>query len=186
MSELELSLEQPLIARETIDAALDKCQDAIAKAEGGGLTRLSWPLLRSSIADALAQSAGTDKVHWLFRGWAFARELKAYKDREKYPPDRVALLKLGEHELSGTFHPVVTITCEGAVVARLSFDVALAGAFNAVSISIKDGKIVACGGGECDLVLSLKFRDVDLTGPVSIKKVQLPGKLEFRNPISIP
>lgn len=186
MPDIDLQLEDELIDRETIAAALDKCQDAIVKAEGGGLSRFSWPILRSSLADAVAQSARVDKVHWLFQGWAFARELKAYKDPVRYPPDKIAVLKLGEHELSGTFHPIVTISCEGAVITRLRFDVDLKGTFNAVSISIQDGKILACGGGECQLTMDFKFRDIDLTGPVSLKKCNLPGKLEFRSPIPIP
>lgn len=186
MPDVDLELEEPLIDAETIEAALDKCQDAIVKAQDGGLSGFAWPLLRSSVADAVSQAAKTDKVHWLFQGWAFARELKSYKDPEQYPPDRIALLKLGEHELSGTFHPIVTISCKGAVVAKLRFDVVLTGTFNAVSISIQAGKIVACGGGDCELVMDFKFRDIDLTGPVSLKKFKLPGKLEFRTPIAIP
>ena len=186
MADLDLQLEEPLIDPATLEAALDKCQDAIVEAESGGLSRFSWPLLRSSVADAVSQSARTDKVHWLFQGWAFARELKSYKDPERYPPDKVAVLKLGEHELSGTFHPIVTISCEGAVIAKLRFDVVMKGTLNAVSISIRGGKIIACGGGECDLTMQFKFRDINLTGPVSLKKVKLPGKLEFQNPIAIP
>lgn len=186
MADIDLQLEEPLIDPETLEAALDKCQDAIVQAESGGLPRFSWPLLRSSVADAVSQSARTDKVYWLFQGWAFARELKSYKDPEKYPPDKVAVLKLGEHELSGTFHPIVTISCEGAVIGKLRFDVVMTGTLNAVSISIQDGKIIACGGGECELTVDFKFRDIDLTGPIKLKKLTLPGKLEFRNPIAIP
>ena len=186
MSEIGFVIEQPLIERETIEHALEKCRDVIVEAEGGGLARFSWPLVRSNIADAVAQSASGDKVHWLLQGWAFAKELQSYKDPKMYPPDETAVLKLGDHELSGTFNPVVTISCEGKVVCKLTFELFLSGAFNAVSISIQNGHITACGGGECELMTTLKFRDVDLTGPVSLKKFALPGKVEFPNPIAIP
>jgi hypothetical protein len=186
MSEIGFKIEEPLIERETLENALEKCRDVILEAEDGGLARFSWPLVRSSVADAVAQSASGDKVHWLLQGWAFAKELQSYKDAEKYPPDETAVLKLGEHELSGTFNPVVTISCEGKVVCKLTFELFLSGAFNAVSISIRNGRITACGGGECALTMTLKFRDVDLTGPLSLKKFALPGKVEFPNPIKIP
>ncbi|MCJ2186482.1 hypothetical protein [Novosphingobium beihaiensis] len=186
MTEIDLQLEDPLVERETIEAALEKCRDVIEKAEDGGLARFSWPVLQSGMADAVAQSVPGDKVQWLMKGWAFAKELKSYKDPKAHPPTETAVLKLGKHELSGTFHPVLTVRCEGAVMARLRFDMFLRGAFNAVSIAIKGGRIVSCGGGQCKLTMSFKFRDIDLTGPVELGTFRLPGKLEFANPIAIP
>ena len=186
MPELSLEFAEPLIPQDVLENGVEKVRSALLEEEGGSLAQLPWPMVKSSVADALSQATATDKAYWLFRGWAFARELKAYKDKEKYPPDQTNLLKLGKHKLSGTLKPVVTITIEGATLAKLAFDVDVKGELNAVSIKIRDGRITAFGGGKCELTLTCKFRDVDITGPFSIAKMDLPVNFEFEEPITIP
>ncbi|MEM6898266.1 MAG: hypothetical protein AAF583_00640 [Pseudomonadota bacterium] len=186
MAELSLEFDEPLIPKEAFEDGIEKIRDAMIDEENGSLKQVSWPLVKSSVADALSQATATDKAYWLFRGWSLARELKAYKDREKYPPDQTNLLKLGEHDLSGTLKPVVTISLEGAPLAKLEFEVKVKGALDAVSLKIRDGQIIGFGGGDCKLTMSCKFRDVDLTGPVGLAKMKLAPSFEFAEPIVIP
>lgn len=186
MPELSLEFAEPLISRDVFEEGVEKVRGAILDEEDGALAQLPWPMVKSSVADALSQATATDKAYWLFRGWAFARELKAYKDKDKYPSDQTNLLKLGKHKLSGTLKPVVTITIEGVTLAKLAFEVEVKGNFNAVSIKIRDGRIIAFGGGECELTVVCTFSKVDLTGPVRIAKLDLPPNFEFEDPITIP
>lgn len=186
MAEIGVSITEPDINREAIEGALAREREEILETVSGALTSVSWPLLRSRIADAIAQALEGDKLPWLAQAWSTAKALQAYKDEGKYPRGTQSFVKLGEHSIEGQLHPTVAVSVNGAEVGALEFTVPITADMNAVSLSVLDGAITGCGGGDCTLSASLHWREFELCEKFGLGSFTLPGKFEFAKPIAIP
>ena len=170
-----------------LEKAIDQGRDQIEAAADGGLAKLSWPLLRSKLADAIAKQLDSKGLEWFCGAWKFARALHGYKDKDKYPPEVQSFLKLGEHEIGATLEPSFSIRCEGAEVAKVIFETDVTAAFNAVTLAIRDGHITGFGGGDCALSVQLKCGGQKIGDKLTLKEFTLPGEHSFEAPgIAIP
>lgn len=182
---VEIALS-PIVDRQDIEDALDQGKEALERDTDACLTQFSWELVRAGIAEAIGEKLRSDGLPWLARGWSAALELRKFKDPARYPRGKTVFLKLGKHKLKGTLHPKVTISCLGAEVTSVTFDVPIEGDFNAVTLSIKDGAVTGFGGGECAISLQIKYFDADLSPKLPVKTIPLPGRYDFKRPIAIP
>ena len=170
-----------------LEAAIERGRDQIEAAAGGGLAKMSWPLVKRKLAEAVGEQIDRNGIAWFFGAWKFARKLQGYKDKDKYPPEKQVFLKLGEHELSGTLEPCFSIRLEGAEVAKVTFETEITAAFNAVTLAIRDGHITGFGGGDCAISVQLRCRDQDIGEKLKLKEFKLPGDYTFDAPgIAIP
>jgi hypothetical protein len=176
----------PLIDEATLEEALEKGKEELMRDAMGPLSLLPWRLVRSTIAKGLEEGLGAGLMSWLAKGWSAARELHAMKDEEG-EDGRPALFKLGEHQMTGTLHPEVTISCGETSFPPFRFDVPVTATINATSLAVRKGHITGLGGGECAVVMSIEYDGNDLTGELPLKTIALPGKYEFKAPgIPIP
>jgi len=176
----------PIVDVQDLEDALDQGKEALERDTDACLAHFPWDMVRARIAEAIGETLRSDGLLWLAHGWSAALELREFKDTDRYPRGKTAFLKLGKHTLTGTLHPKVALSCAGAEVASIPFDVPIEGDFNAVTLSIRDGAVTGFGGGECAISLQIKYRDAELSPKLPVKTIRLPGSYEFKQPIAIP
>lgn len=170
----------------TLKEALQNGKEALSRDSLGPLSHLSWDLVRSTLARELSEQLATGLMSWLANGWSVARQLHALKNEEG-KDGKPALFKLGKHEMKGTLHPEVTISCGGTSFPPVRFDVPIKAVINATSLAVKGGHIIGLGGGECAIAMRIEYDGNDLTGDLPLKKIKLPTEYSFRKPgIPIP
>lgn len=144
--------------------------------------RLSWPLLRGEISEAVAKELDWDVYDMIGRGWAAAAELREYRDDRLHPPNQKAAIRFGQHKVSATLHPVLAIDIAGYQCPDIKFDAVLAATFSAVTLTIENKHITGFTAGECDLTVELRHRETTLCKPKSVKRVTLPSSVRFDPP----
>lgn len=167
---------EPMVDRAEIEAAIERAENTLSLAELGSF---SWPLVRGGIVDALGTELSSGVFSWMARCWSAARELRAFRATNK--PDETRFFKLGEHKLEGKLHPVVRIEAAGIEAMRFRFDVPLILKVNAVTLDVRDARIVAMGGGECNGSLRIEYDGYDLSGPLQVTSYKIPGRHEFKD-----
>jgi len=186
MNDLTFKVMEDSLSREAIEEAVELHKGVLLEKAGTMLLDFSWPMLRSGIVDAILDVVQSDKLPWIVKGWAKAKELRGFKDETKFPPDKISYLKLGKHELGGELKPVVTVNLDGQPLTEIEFTAPVLAKLNAVSISIQGGKITGMGGGECQFSVGLELAGTKLFEPVDLGKLSLPGKITLQDPIEIP
>jgi hypothetical protein len=124
---------------------------------------------------AARSSLNCDIFEVLAKGWCFAREMHRYTDPQKYPPDQETIVKLGEHTVATALHPVVTAMYAGQKLLSLRFTLELSGKFHASMLTIRNGRIICIGAGDCSVSLQLKYRSTRLHDPIESRTVKLDG-----------
>lgn len=177
----------PAIDRAAVADAVRRGQAAIQEAGEGCLAPYAWDVVEDALTDAVTETIERDWLGWLAHGWSAVREILEYGKEEKARVNKTAFVKLGKHTLQGTMPVEVTLSCGGAPLARLPFQVPIKAELSAVTLSILKGHIVAVGGGECKITLRLKYGKADLSGELPVRTIKLPGKHRFERPgIAIP
>lgn len=164
---------------ETIERALENGRKQIKHNVGGALGHLSWPMVRESLAVAIRDEIGKGLMPWLASAWTTARELHQFKDREAYPPGTESFYDMVPQSVDGSIHPQISIRCAGAEVGSLRFDVTVAADFHSLALIIRDAAIIGFGGGDYEISLRIRLEGHDLSGPITLEKSRLPGRMRF-------
>jgi hypothetical protein len=112
------------------------------------------------------------------RAWEKGRELEAYRDTEKYPPDKTFTASLVEHTIKSTHKPHVEIRMDekrvGSVHFAVNIEIAVRGVKleiqNARIKKIKTGDFKAKGSFSCEgfLLAERETNPLDLPGTVDL------------------
>lgn len=169
----------PAIDPAAIEQALEERRTEIEQETRGVLAHLSWPMVRERLALAIRDELGKDMMPWLAGAWATARELHQFKDAGKYPAGTESFYNMVPQSLEGALHPEITVSCAGAAIGSLPFDVTVTAKFNCIALVIRDAQIIGFGGGDYTITLRVGLKGYDLSGPIELDKARLPGKLTF-------
>jgi len=175
----------PAIDLDAIEQALEDRRADIEQETRGVLAHLSWPLIRERLALTIRDQLGKDMMPWIAKAWTTARELHEFTDKEKYPPGTESFYDMIPQSVEGTLHPEVTVSCAGAAVATLTFDVTVTAKFNCIALVIVNAEIVGFGGGDYTITLRIGLKGHDLSGPIALDKGRLPGQLTFTRGLPI-
>jgi hypothetical protein len=108
-----------------------------------------WAGLRDKI---LAEAGGLldirllDVMSW---AWKKGRELEAYRDTERYPPDKTFSVPLVEHKITSTHTPHVDIRMNDKKVGSIHFAVNIEIAVKAMTLEIQNARIKKIHAGDC-------------------------------------
>lgn len=181
---LEVALDPDTAA---IEAGLDRGHDWIRAAGRGSLGAYDWGLVSPALARAILEALQDKWLDWLIAGWGKVREIAKYAKAEQVALDRTAFVKLGEHSQPIEVPIEVKVTAGGVELPAITFDAALTLDVAAVTLWIRNGYLVAVGGGECKARLGLSYDGHALIDEIELKTLKLPGKAMFRAPgIALP
>jgi hypothetical protein len=162
-------------------------QDALAagatglREQASVVAALSDGQLRSVIWKAIRAEVDFDLFDWLAEGWISLGELRELKGTKGE-----AHCAFGKRPVRGELHPVVTVTVAGAS-CDLPFTLALIAEFDAVMLTVANGRITEFLAGACDLLLETSYRDKRLCEPTKIKSFATPFRHALKAPgLAIP
>ena len=108
-----------------------------------------WAGLRNKV---LAEAGGLldirilDVMRW---AWKKGLELEAYRDTERYPPNKAFSVPLVEHKITSTHTPHVDIWMNDQKVGRIDFAVNIEIAIKAMTLEIQNARIKKIHSGDC-------------------------------------
>jgi len=138
-----------------------------------------------SITQSLTDALNIPLADVLGGAWGKARELIGFRDRTKYPPERIGDCKLEGQPVGFTMHPRLQLMVNGAPWgAELIFDVEATLRLAVVVLRIKDACIIHAKVGEITGHAAIRWRGHKLvgrdTGPFVVG-----GEFEFPKGVSI-
>jgi hypothetical protein len=137
-----------------------------------------WVGLRNKI---LAEAGGLldirllDVMCW---AWKKGRELEAYRDTERYPPDKTFSVPLVEHKITSTHTPHVDIRMNGKKVGTVHFAVKIEIAIKGMTLEIRNGRIKRIRAGDCKAKGSF-FCEGFLLAERESEPLDLPGTIDL-------
>ncbi len=154
----------------------------LAQPGAGSLPARTLNLLGSEASGAIRQSLDLNVFELLAQGWSTARELREYTQSELHPPLERSVLFLGEHTLTTTAYPVLTVRIGPVSYPALRLNLELKANFRAAALTIQNGHILSVQSGDCSVSAQLSCGDTPLHKQLESKHLTLPGKLEFKAP----
>jgi hypothetical protein len=143
-----------------------------------------WAGLRNNV---LAEAGGLldirllDVMRW---AWKKGFELEAYRDTERYPPDKTFSVPLVEHKITSTHSPHVDIQMNGEKVGSINFSVTIEIAIKAMTLEIQNARIKKIHAGDCKVGGKFLCEGLLLAGRES-KPLNLPGTIDLGEGLKI-
>jgi hypothetical protein len=143
-----------------------------------------WAGLRDKI---LAEAGGLldirlqDVMCW---AWKKGRELEAYRDTERYPPDKTFSVPLVEHKITSTHTPRVDIRMNDKKVGSIHFAVTIEIAIKAMTLEIQNARIKKIHAGDCKAKGRFLCEGV-LVAERESKPLDLPGTIDLGEGLEI-
>jgi len=141
-----------------------------------------WVGLRDKI---LAEAGGLLDIRLLdvmSRAWKKGRELEAYRDTERYLPDKTFSVPLAEHKITSTHTPHVDIRINDKKVGSIHFAVTIEIAIKAITLEIQNARIKKIHTGDCKatgrflcegfLLAERESKPLDLPGTIDLGEGQ--------------
>jgi hypothetical protein len=144
-----------------------------------------WAGIRNKI---LLEAAGSlldiRLLDVLDRAWKKGRELEAYRDTEKYPPDKTFPVPLVEHKITSTHKPHVEIQMNAKTVGSVHFAVNIEIAVKGMTLEIRNARIKKIHAGDCKAKGSFLCEGFLLAERES-KPLDLPGTIDLGEGLEI-
>lgn len=171
---------------ERFDGLEDQVKAQLEADPQAGGSKLAWDLIGSEVEGALRSVLDCDLVETLAKAWTTARALQDYADPAKHPPGETSVVHLGERKVERELHPVVAVTIGSCECMELRFTLCLAAQFSGLALSIRSPYITGGTAGDLEASAQLKYGEVALHKPLEPRKLVLPGRFGFRQPLEIP
>jgi hypothetical protein len=143
-----------------------------------------WPGLRNKVlaeAGDLLDIRLLDVMRW---AWKKGLELEAYRDTEKYPPDKTFNVPLVEHKITSTHAPHMDIRMNDKKVGSIHFAVNIEITIKAMTLDIRNARIKKLHAGDCKAKGSFLCEGVLLAERES-KSLDLPGIIDLGEGLKI-
>jgi hypothetical protein len=158
------------------------------KAMRGALGRAQvpggWAVLRNKV---LAEAGGLLDIgvfDVMRRAWSKGRELEAYRDTEKYPPDKTFSVPLAEHKITSIHKPHVEIRMNEKIVGNVHFAVNIEIAIKGMISEVRNARIKKIHAGDCKAKGSF-FCEGFLLAERESKPLDLPGVIDLGEGVEI-
>ena len=143
-----------------------------------------WAGLRNKMlveAGGLLDIRLLDVMRW---AWKKGLELEAYRDTERYWPDKTFRVPLVEHKITSNHTPHVDIRMNDQKVGSIDFAVNIEIAIKAMALEIQNGRIKKIHAGDCKAEGRFLCEGVLLAERES-KPLDLPGTIDLGEGLKI-
>ncbi len=149
---------------------------------------IQWPVVYSGMAEGLSSLLEVPLSKILVESWNKYRVLAQYRDRTKYPPEKISFVALGKHTIKSEHKPsllVQVLVNEASVLEReIKFNVIVSLTIEGLVLKIQDARIKGIEAGEAK-----GSGTVTCEGAViierSIQTVKLPGSIDLGSGVPI-
>lgn len=171
-------MSETVCLRDLIEMSEDDVQHAVSEhaAESGAGTLAGFAA--SVGADKLNKELDKDFADRLAVGWTKVQAVREAAKRSLEQPDKAAEVTLGQHDMTATYYPVLTISVAKLPSKDLKFTLELVARFKSVKLSIENGRIRSVEPGEASAIARLKYKSVKLKEK-STPAWKLPGVIRL-------
>jgi hypothetical protein len=171
-------MTETVCLRDLIEMSQDDVERAVSEhaRESGAGTLAGFAA--SVGADTLNQALEKDVTDALAVGWTKVQAVREAAKRSLEHPGEGAVVTLGQHDLTSTHYPVLSIRVARLPVTELTFTLELVARFKSVELAIRDGRIRSFAPGEASAIARLKYKNVKLKEK-STPAWKLPGKIRL-------
>jgi hypothetical protein len=149
--------------------------------------RIAWENAGKTALEKIREHLSFDPLTAFTTAWSEFEELHEYKDEAKHPRETDEPYDIGPNHVALNAHPQLIVRIGPFSSPPLEFMYTIEAAFEAATLTIRNGAIRAVKFGECEISGVLKTKDGhNLHEPCKLPKDRLPGQVEFKNPIQIP
>lgn len=182
--------------RITLREILDRRREELTEAEWsqveatGGAAALAgalaglWAAARPGILGQVDKLLDVGLAEILARAWNSGRELRKYRDRESYPPDKTFEVALARHKVASKHEPRVEVWAGGRKRGEVGFTAEVEIAIEGMRLHIRDGRILKIETGECEAKGSLRCEGF-LLFERETSPLRLPGVLDLDDGLEI-
>jgi hypothetical protein len=142
-----------------------------------------WPSALRAVGQAIAAALDVRLADVLVGGWNKYRELAKFADRDRYPPDQVNLVALGEHTITSTHEPRIAVLVDGATLAEIPIRIDVAVDVESATLKVQDARIREVSTGRCSVKAALSCEGMRLADEKHT--FTLPGTISFGSGIPI-
>jgi hypothetical protein len=147
------------LARELADrGAFDVASNALGAAVGAGGTAV-----RDELARAVHGLLDIDLGTVLLSGWAKWRALTDAARRTRDAPGTTEVVPLVEHTVASTLTPYVDLVVSDVRLATVHLELGIELTLRGVEATLRDGALVALGGGSCEVAVALAVEGQEVT-----------------------
>ena len=136
-----------------------------------------WPGLRQDILAKAEDLLDIRLLDVMRRAWMKSRELDAYRDTTKYPPDKTFRLSLVAHTIKSTHAPQIEVRLNNKIVGHVHFMATVEIAINGATLEIQNARIKKIYAGDCKAKGSFSCEGFLLVKRES-KSLDLPGTID--------
>lgn len=145
---------------EVSESDVERAASDYATESGGGRIRgFAAHVGAGKLNEALDKDVGDA----LALGWSKVKAVRDAAKRSVQHPGETSVVTLGQHELTSTHHPVLTVRVAELPAAELRFTLDLVAQFRSVKLEINDGRIRSVAPGEASAIAKLKYGNVELS-----------------------
>jgi hypothetical protein len=109
-----------------------------------------WAGLRNKILlEAAGKLVDIRVLDVMEKAWKKGRELEAYRNTEKYPPDKTFTVPLVEHKITSTHNPCIEIKINQKKVGSVHFAVKIEIVIRGMKLEIQNARIKKIQAGDC-------------------------------------
>jgi hypothetical protein len=152
-----------------MDDAIEKYSREHPWSGQASLPGFLWQMLGDQVTSKIHSVLEGDVFGYLAAGWCKAREIRQSAIKSLREPDKPLALVLGKHELSTGIQPIAEVTLGDFGKTELPFDLLVKAKFESAVITLKNGRLISAGSGNCEVSALLKFREYTLYDGPSIK-----------------
>lgn len=171
------------VAAADLEATL---REHVGRAPGRpGVVANVFGLAAEAAAGKLREALDVDLIELIAGAWLKIEAVREYRDPSRYPPGKVAVVPLAQHDIVSTHDAVIDAEVAGVPLPELRLKVELTARFKSVALSIEGGRVVAIAPGECAVIVRLKY-GAKLLKEQSTPALQLPGRISLGEGLAIP
>ncbi len=157
---------------------------ALGKKLGELASSIEWATVRSGVLERAEQLLDVPLLDVMRWAWNKSRDLKAYRDRTKYPPDRTFGALLAEHKITSVHKPYVELRVGDQLVGRVGFSVEIGIVLKGAKLEIQGGRIKKIHTGECRATGSFSCEGFVLAKR-EFARLDLPGTIDLGEGVEI-
>lgn len=168
-------------ATDVFASALEEAKafKAVCAAAKVMLPQLHWHAAAEEVARRIRELLDVPMPRVLMHGWQLRKDMRAYCDRDKYPPDTTATVTLSKHSVSWSQRPKVRLRVNGAPIGSpLEFELEATVTLELCTISICSGRVIGLDTGKFTVEGSVSLEDCQIVER-RLLDVPLKGHLNF-------
>jgi hypothetical protein len=150
----------------------------IAKKVGARATLANLPGVAQGVLDCVAAALKIRLTEICVEAWNKRDDIRRLDSEAEARNSKPRIVTLAKHTVDWKYRPTVTLSTNGAPLATLEFTAAITLTFDAVTLTVQNGRLLRIATGTGTVGASLHCEKLELVSKKTVPH-RLPGTIEF-------